>query len=123
MPDNAQLLQVKDITTVEQFNTFIKTNPKAVVIFKTSWSGPNKTPQPEIVTSQRVEDLRSELEVEIGLVETDHASRVAEKAGVTSTPYTSAYRDGKPIQPDGNYVGWNVLNEDGFTTLLKGWYE
>lgn len=124
MPDNVQLLKTTDITTVQQFNDFIKTNPKAVLIFKADWCGPCNALGKDIRPSQEVEDVRSQLEVEIGFVDADDAPEVASRAGVRSIPYTVAYKDGSPVESHPYHTGWTSGSDDcRFAKWLKGWYE
>jgi len=124
MPGNAQVLQTTDIATVEQFDTFIKTNPKAVVIFRAGWCGPCNKLGRDIRPSQEVEDVRSKLEVEIGFVDVDEAHEVAGMLGVRSIPYTTAYKNGTPIEPHGTHMGWTSGSDNyRFAKWLEGWYE
>jgi len=119
------VLNFTDIATVQQFDDFIKTNPKAVVIFKADWCGPCNALGRDIKPSREVEDARSQLEVEIGFVDVDDSQDIASQAGVRSIPYTIAYKDGAPVTTSHAYhTGWSSGSDDcRFAKWLKGWYE
>ncbi|MFJ6722483.1 thioredoxin family protein [Streptomyces sp. NPDC091259] len=81
-----------NVTSAEQFNTLLQTNPKVIVDFTAVWCGPCTLIKPKF------EGFSTEWEystIRFAVIDVDQVPDVSEKAGVRAMPTFQTYLNGE----------------------------
>jgi len=83
---------VVNVTSAEQFDTLLQTEPKVIVDFTAVWCGPCKLIRP------RFEGFSAEWEystIRFAVIDVDEVPDVSEKAGIRAMPTFQTYFNGE----------------------------
>ena len=83
---------VTAVTSAEQFNQTISSNPVVVVDFHATWCGPCRMIAPKVEQFAKEYSAITFIKVDV-----DEVPEVAEKAGIRAMPTFQIFKDGKQV--------------------------
>ena len=92
--------------TREGFDSFLQSNPVAIVDFYADWCGPCRMLSPVLEAIAEQEPT-----VKVGKVNVDECGELAMRFGISSIPFVAIFRDGKLTASSVGYVSERALRE------------